>query len=125
MHGKHLTITDREVICKMLAQGQDPTAIAKTLKRHRTTVGRELDRNSQDNGDYFPSPAQAQADRRRRQSRSPWKMEQPAIAAYVWDKLQQYWSPQQIAGRMKLDHPHDQAMRISHAMASSLPLPRQ
>jgi len=115
MHGRHFTIVDREVIAKMLAQGEGLTAIAAELKVHTGNIGRELDRNSQSDGEYFPSLAQAQADRRRRQSKASWKMEQPAIAAYVWDKLQQYWSPQQIAGRMVLDYPHEPSMRISHA----------
>ena len=115
MHGEHLTIEDREVIGKMLAQGRGQPEIGRNLGVHHTTIGRELRRNSEDGGDYFPSRAQMRADQRRRGSKVPWKMEQPKIWAYVQDKLQQYWSPQQIAGRMELDSPEDPAMRISHA----------
>ena len=115
MHGRHLTIIDREVIGKMLAMGRSHSQIAAALKVHSGNVGRELKRNSTGDGDYFPSQAQTLADERRRQSKGPWKMERPGIAAYVQDKLQQYWSPQQIAGRMELDHPDDPSMRISHA----------
>jgi len=114
MHGRHLTIADREVLSKMLARGETQAAIAEALKVAPGTVTRELDRNTQTNGDYFPSIAQAVADERRRQSKAPWKLEQPKIWAYVQDKLQQYWSPQQISGRMELDHPDDPGMRISH-----------
>lgn len=28
-------------------------------------------------------------------------------------KLKQYWSPEQISGRLKVDYPEDQQMRIS------------
>ena len=115
MHGEHFTIEDREVIAKMRAEGRSRTEIGRRLGVHRTTVGRELRRNAEGGGDYFPSRAQAQADRRRRQSKVPWKLERPEIAGYVQDKLQQYWSPQQIAGRMALDYPDDATMRISHA----------
>jgi len=115
MHGRHLTIVDREVIFKMLARGEGPKAIARALQVHPATVRLELDRNSQSDGEYFSSLAQALADERRRRSKAPWKMGQPRIAAYVQDRLQRYWSPQQIAGRMKLDHPDDPSMRISHA----------
>jgi IS30 family transposase len=106
---------DREVIGKMFAQGNSRTAIAEKLQCHRTAVGRELKRNADTDGEYFPSHAQATVHRRRSRSKQPWKMEQPNIAAYVFEKLLRYWSPQQIAGRMPLDHPHDPAMRISHA----------
>ena len=115
MHGRHLTIADREVIGKMLVMGRSQAQIGEAIGVHPATIGRELDRNSQINGDYFASLAQALTDQRRRQSKVPWKMERPRIASYVQDKLQQYWSPQQIAGRMRIDHPDDPTMRISHA----------
>jgi IS30 family transposase len=41
-------------------------------------------------------------------------MEHGPLAAYVREKLAQYWSPQQVAGRLKRDFPDDPAMRVSH-----------
>ena len=65
-------------------------------------------------GDYYPARAQALADCRR-DSKSPWKMSDPTIAAYVKDGLKCCWTPEQIAGRMNVDHPADETKRISHA----------
>jgi IS30 family transposase len=87
--------------------------MAAAIGCHRGTVYREWRRNGQD-GQYFPARAQATADARRRSSKAPWKMDHPALAAYVQDKLSQYWSPQQIAGRLRRDFPDEPAMRISH-----------
>jgi IS30 family transposase len=40
----------------------------------------------------------------------------PELRGYVQDKLtgSERWSPEQIAGRLVVDHPHDGHMRISH-----------
>jgi IS30 family transposase len=38
----------------------------------------------------------------------------PELLAAVEDGLRRCWSPQQIAARLKLDHPCEEAMRISH-----------
>lgn len=113
MHGKHLTIRDREVMAKMLAEGAHRTAIAEALGVHRTSIGREWKRNRSER-DYFPSLAQAAADKRRAGSKSPWKMERPAIGEHVREGLQAYWSPEQIAGRLRRTYPDDASMRISH-----------
>jgi len=113
MHGKHLTIRDREVMAKMLAEGVHRTAIAEALGVHRTSIGRELNRN-RSGGDYFPSLAQVAADERRAGSKSPWKMERLGIGEHVREGLQAYWSPEQIAGRWRRQHPDDASTWISH-----------
>ena len=114
MHGRHLTIRDREVMAKMLAEGANRTAIAEALGVHRTSVAREWNRNRSD-GDYFPSRAQVAADERRAGSKSPWKMERPAVGQHVREKLQTYWSPDQIAGWLRRRYPDDASAWISHA----------
>lgn len=119
MPWKHLTLDQREVLAQMICRGEHPKDIAAAIGCHRGTVYREMRRNRAEGGDYFPARAQAAADRRRRQSKSAWKMEHPPLAAYVQDKLQQRWSPEQIAGRLKVDYAQEPsdgepAMRISH-----------
>jgi IS30 family transposase len=76
-------------------------------------VYREWRRNGLE-GEYFPARAQATADGRRLASKAPWKMAHAPLVAYVQDKLAQYWSPQQISGRLERDFPGQPAMRISH-----------
>lgn len=109
----HLTLEQREVLAQMSCRGEHPEDIAAALGCHRGTVYREVRRN-RTGGDYFPARAQAAADGRRRFSKSAWKMECAPLAEYVRDKLQQYWSPQQIDGRLKVDYPDRPDMRISH-----------
>jgi len=109
----HLTLGRREVLAQRTCRGEHPNRIASAVGCHRGTVYREWRRNGQD-GEYFPARAQAAADARRRSSKASWKMDHPPLAAYVQDKLAQYWSPQQIAGRLERDFPDEAAMRISH-----------
>jgi IS30 family transposase len=96
----------------MTCRGEHPEAIATRLGCHVSTVYRERRRNGQE-ADYYPARAQALADERRRRSKSPWKMAYPPLAAYVQEKLQRYWSPQQIAGRLRREFPRQRAMQVS------------
>ena len=109
----HLTLEQREVLAQRTAQGEHPDRIAAALGYHRGTVYREWGRNRTAEG-YFPARAHAGAQRRRRASKSPWKLSGGPLAEYVQEKLRQYWSPEQIAGRLKVDFPDNPAMRISH-----------
>ena len=40
-------------------------------------------------------------------------MNRPGLIAWVGEKLRANWSPEQIAGRIRLEYPEDQSMRIS------------
>lgn len=109
----HFNIEEREIIALWLAEGVNPTQLAKELGRHHSSVSAEIRRNSI-GGVYYPFKAQVLAERRRRESKSSWKMENPRIVEYVKRGLKQHWSPEQIAGRMANDFPGDEEMRISH-----------
>lgn len=114
MPGRHLTIGDRESIGQMLAQGKSHGEIARQIGFHRTTVGREVRRDASQKS-YSPTGVQAVVRQRRQDRRRCGKLESAGpLARYVQDKLGQYWSPQQIAGRLQRDYPHDPSMRISH-----------
>jgi IS30 family transposase len=78
------------------------TEIAELMGRHRSTICRELCRNTGQRG-YRPKQAQRLANQRRLTSRRPHKMDDPNVHQYVQQKLEQYWSPDQIAGRVKRD----------------------
>ena len=109
----HFSIEEREIIAVRLAEGENPTQIAKELRRHHSSVLAEIRRNSTD-GEYYPAHAQALADQRRRGSKNPWKMESPEVVGYVKDGLKRKWSPEQISNRIRDDHPEDNEMRVSH-----------
>ena len=113
MQHRHLTISEREGIFKMMVEGENVSATAEATGRSKSTVSRELTRHSV-NGYYSPFQAQVRADSRRWLSKDPWKMNDRRIAAYVKQALKQYWSPEQIAGRLEVDYPDNPEMRISH-----------
>lgn len=113
MHGRHLTLGERELLAIGLALGQTRVEVAQGLGCHPGTIRRECQRN-QVEGTYLPARAQALADERRRGSKVPWKLERPDLAAFVKDGLREYWSPQEIAGRWRKGHPRRRGQWVSH-----------
>jgi IS30 family transposase len=93
-----LTYEARCQIYALLKSGQSLASIAHQLGVHRSTIGRELKRNSGGRG-YRYKQAQAKAsDRRAQASREPRKMT-PDIVRLIAEKLtQEQWSPEQISG---------------------------
>ena len=74
--------------------------IAQKLSKHRSTLYRELARNSGEEG-YFPKAAQLRTEERFREKR-PSKIEKDGyLRDYVVRSLKKGWSPEQISGRMK------------------------
>jgi IS30 family transposase len=100
----HITFEERWLLYRLKKKGKSNTEIAALLGRHRSTVCRELSRNTGQRG-YRPKQAQCLADERRLASRRPHKMDNPNVHEYVQQKLEQYWSPDQIAGRAQRDFP--------------------
>ena len=113
MHGKHLTLPERELVAIGLAMGETPAKVAAGLGCHVGTIRRELKRN-QVEGTYLPATAQALADQRRRESKEPWKLQRPELAAFVQEGLRQYWSPEEIAGRWRKEHRRRPKEWVSH-----------
>lgn len=110
----HLTSFDRGKIEACLAQGMSRTAIAEQLNRPLCTICRELDRSSTATG-YRAQRAQQRYEERRMACRPQRKMDHAPLRAYVIGAIcEQGWTPEQIAGRLPIDHPDEPRMRISH-----------
>ena len=109
---KHLTFEERQFLYRLRKKGKSNTAIAELMGRDRSTIYRELDRNTGQRG-YRPKQAQRLADTRRLASRRPHKMDDPDVHRYVQDRLEKYWSPDQIAGRVRGDLPRSPARWLS------------
>lgn len=102
-HYKHLTLFEREKILLFLAKGYSITKIAKQLGRSKSTISRELRRNHSKH-DYMPSDAQKLYTKRRKRCRRKKILADEKLYAIVKDKfLNQQWSPEQIAQRLKLE----------------------
>ena len=97
---KHLTLDERNVIFRMRFLRKSRAEIARCTGRSPSTISRELRRNAQWDGRYFSGSAQAFANARRRAHIHRPKTGDGQLMAYVETKLQQRWSPQQIAGRL-------------------------
>jgi transposase, IS30 family len=108
-----LSLEEREVISRGLAQRRTMTAIAAELGRSVSTVSREIARNSGVNG-YRAVRADRLATARTARPRAGKLADDPVLRGYVEDKLALRWSPQQISSRLRQDFPDDPAMRVSH-----------
>lgn len=96
----------------MLWQKLSLRTIARRLNRSHTTLSREFKRNRKYARSYIPWQAHISAYERLHKQRSQARLKNPAIYAYVIEKLKQYrWSPETIAGRLRIDHP---GMSIHH-----------
>ncbi len=108
-----LTLEEREEISRGAAAGEAARGIAARLGRSPSTITRELARHG--GRDRYRA---AEADRRawdRARRPQPCKLTRnPALRDLVAAKLGEDWSPQQIAGWLKLEFPGDDTMRVSH-----------
>lgn len=111
-----LTFVDRCRIEELAKIGYCPGRIAELLGRHRSTIGREIDRGqAEPEGRYRAVVAQRQVDQNRRRAGRPAKLV-PGTRLFdeVVQRLTDRHSPEQIAGRLRRDFPNDPEMRVSH-----------
>ncbi|OYD16268.1 hypothetical protein CH330_03295 [candidate division WOR-3 bacterium JGI_Cruoil_03_51_56] len=114
MHKKyrHLSRDERGKIMYLSMWGKKASQIAVLLGRHKSTISRELCRNVSPYWDHYTDEsAQLKADRRRKQASQRYRLKNERIRSYVERKLEDGWSPEIIAGRIKLDLP---GCTISH-----------
>lgn len=111
---RQLTMEDRESLSQMRARECSPAEIARKLRRHRSTIGRELSRNGGPRGGYSAVTAQRLCEQRRRQPRRRRKMDSRQLRRIVCRHLRDYWSPDQIAGWLKVMHPGEASQHVSH-----------
>lgn len=100
---KHFTIKEREKLFEFIAQGLKPIEIAQKLGRSRSSISRELKRNSNEDGSYSPSEAEKKYHQRRKRCVRKKCLDNIKLREYVTKKLQEYWSPEQISGRLKME----------------------
>ncbi len=112
----HLCLEEREKMFAWREMGVSMREIARRLKRGPSTISRELRRNKTGEGKrsheyfiskYVPCRAQKKADKRALKQRTKAPLKEPFIFLYVREHLRQpsFWSPEEIAGRLSLDHP--------------------
>ncbi|OGO58997.1 MAG: integrase [Chloroflexi bacterium RBG_16_72_14] len=105
--------TEREEISRGLRAGESVRQIAHRLERAPSTISREIRRNG-GRVEYRAWNAQTAARARERRPRVTRLARHPRLRAEVERMLLLRWSPVQISRRLRLAHPHDREMRVSH-----------
>jgi IS30 family transposase len=101
MNYTQLTQEQRYQIYALNKAGFTQSLIAQELKVHKSTVCRELKRNTGQRG-YRPKQAHEWAASRQQQRACATRIS-PQVWHTVKAKLQEEWSPQQISGRLKIE----------------------
>ncbi len=101
MNYQQLTQEQRYQIYAFMKAGLNRTQIASEISVHKSTVSREMRRNR---GQRNYRPKQAHELARTRQQHRVAPRIQPQTWQQVERLLAQQWSPQQISGRLKLEH---------------------
>lgn len=108
-----LSFAERERISRGLAAGESARAIARQLGRATSTITRELEANEGRTG-YRALHAHERAIRRSARPK-PGKLSlNPRLREEVEAGLLRRWSPQQISARLRVEHPDDPRMQVSH-----------
>jgi IS30 family transposase len=109
-----LSLSDREEIRVGVERGLSDAEIGQRLGRHRSTIWREIHRNG-GRAAYRAYAAEARAAEQARRPRECWIQERPSLFAEVVALLRtRKWSPEQIARRLRLEHPDDPQWWVSH-----------
>ena len=113
---KRLSLKERVIIQTLLEEDKSMSSIAKKLNRARSTITREVNKwvsNPSDKYDASLADWLAKDDylnKRNLDKIGTYSL----LRFYVYKRLLKNWSPEQIAGRIKIEHPNDPIMTISY-----------
>ena len=106
-----ITSGERYMLSSLRTQGFNQAAIARSLGRHRSTISRELKRNSSRlDGRYRVEKAIERSNGRRSRSRRNRRFAPSDLRRVETLLVQEQWSPEQISGHLR----RTGQLRISH-----------
>jgi transposase, IS30 family len=101
MSYRQLTSGERYMLAALRRQGLNQSQIARSLSRHRSTICRELQRNStRADGRYRAFTAQERTNGRRSRSRRNQRFTALDFSL-VEERLCRQWSPEQVSGYLR------------------------
>ncbi len=103
----HLSLEEREKLFAWRLMGISLREISRRLNRSHTSLSRELKRHTKYGQSYLPCKADNQATRLANNQRFKAPLKCQLIFLYVRVHLRKpyCWSPEEIAGRLSIDHP--------------------
>ena len=109
-----LSVDEREEIRVGIETGESADVIARRIGRHRSTVWREIKANG-GRGHYRAAVAEARAAQAASRPKEGWTERRP----WLWEAVQKLlrtkkWSPEQIAQRLRKEHPDEPEWWVSH-----------
>ncbi len=113
LKGRCLTFAQREEIAILRAQGQSLRAIGEVIGRSASTVSRELNRNTKPGTAYRATSAHMLAYERASRPKPAKLHTNMALRTVVEDDLAKKYSPEQIAGRLRVQFPDQEEMWVS------------
>jgi IS30 family transposase len=107
--GRPLTLYEREKIESWLRMRKKKRWIADKLSRDYSIIKREVKRNAGESLPYNAQLADEYAKRRRKKTnkRKLEKWQNEKLAEYVTQEIEDGWSPEEIAGRLKKHPPKE------------------
>jgi transposase, IS30 family len=112
---RYLDREERYEIARLRESGLSMREIARRTGRAASTISRELDRNADPRtGVYQPERADRLAWERQRRPKPSKLSRDPVLRGQVQQLLDKRYSPEQVSGRLKVLHPDDLGMRVSH-----------
>jgi IS30 family transposase len=117
----HFTLNERKYLQELLSDGYSMRKIAEILGRNVSSVSREISRNkskyptkkSNNKFKYHAWRAEVLAITRRRNSRQLRLKKDSKEWKYIVEKLNKYWSPEEICERWKIDYPNENIFGVS------------
>lgn len=102
-HHTKLTARERDIIAVWIGGGVRLREIARRLGRSASTISDEVKRNTWQ-GQYVAIHAQSVTDKRKIEARKRYPLKDKVTHAYVLEKLESGWSPEEISGKLKRDN---------------------
>lgn len=112
--GARMSFAEREEIMVMAAQGLSARHIGLRLGRAHTTISRELTRGRNGQWLYRATNGQRMVHNSTRRPKPARLLRPGQLRVRVLHDLRDRFSPEQIAGRLRLEFPGDPAMQASH-----------